>query len=126
MPYSFGLPPLQKTAKFEGVQRRVTKMIPSLRNKPYEEGLSHLKLFFLEKSRLRGKLIDCFNIHNCFSNVYPTNLFEMYDSTLTRNNGAKVKCRQVHSDCTKLFFTNAVLRDWNRLPPSVAQCNSIA
>ncbi len=26
----------------------------------------------------------------------------------------RLKCRQVHSDCTKFFFTNAVVRDWSR------------
>ncbi len=101
-------------------------MIPSLRNKPYEKRLSHLNLFALVKRRPRGKLIDCFKILNGFTNVDLTKLFVMDDSTRTRNDGAKLKCRQVNSDCTKFFFTNAVVRDWNRLPPSVVQCNSIA
>ncbi len=109
-----------------GDQRRATKMISSLRNKPYEERLSHLKLFSLEKHRLRGKLIECFKILNGFTNVDPTKLFVMNDSMRTGNNGAKLKCRQVYSDCTKFFFTNAVVRDWNRLPPSAVQCYSIA
>ncbi len=108
------------------VQRRATKMIVSLRNKPYEERLSHLKLFSLEKRRLRGKLIECFKILHGFTNVDPTKFFQIDDSTRTRNNDVRLKCRQVHLDCTKLFFTNAVVRDWNKLPPSAVQCNSIA
>ncbi len=51
-------------------------MIPSLRNKPYEERLSHLDLFFLEKRRLREKLIECFKILNGFTNVDLTKLSE--------------------------------------------------
>ncbi len=47
-------------AKLEGVQRRATKIIPSLRNKSYEERLSTLNMFSLEKCCLRGKLIKCF------------------------------------------------------------------
>ncbi len=109
-----------------GVQRWAIKMSPSLCNKHYEERLSHLNLFSLEKRRLRGKLIECFKILNGLTKVDPTKLFVMNDSTRTRNNCAKLKCRQVHSDCTKCFFTNAVVRAWNRLPPSVVQCNSIA
>ncbi len=101
-------------------------MIPSLRNKPSEERLSHLDLFSLEKRRLRWKLIERFKIRNGFTNVNPTKLFELDDLTRTKNNGAKLKRRQVHSDCTKFLFTNGAVRDWNTLTPSVVQCNSIA
>ncbi len=98
-------------AKLEGVKLRATKMIPSLRNKPYEERLSHLNLFSLEKRRLRGKLIECFKLLNGFTNVDATKLLIRDDSSRTRNNGAKLKCKQVNSDSAKIFFTNAVVRD---------------
>ncbi len=42
-------------AKLEAIHRRATKMIPSLRNKPYDERLEQLNLLSLEKRRLRGK-----------------------------------------------------------------------
>ncbi len=60
-----------------------------------------------KKCLLKGKLIESFKILNGFTNVDPTKVFKMNDSTQTRTNGAKLKCRQVHSDCTE-FFTNAV------------------
>ncbi len=100
-------------------------MIPSLGNKSYDERLSTLNMFSLEKHRLRGKLIECFKILNGFTNIDRSKLF-MIDGTLrTRNNGIKLKCRQVNSDCTKFFFTNVVVQEWNKLPPSVVQCNTI-
>ncbi len=115
---------VKEIAKLQCVQRRATKMIPFLRNKPYEERLSHLNLFSLEKRRLRGKLIECFKLLNGFTNVDVTKLFMMDDSLRTWSNGAKLKCKQANSDCTKYFFNNVVVTDWNRLPPSVVQCSS--
>ena len=112
-------------AKLESVQRRATKMIPSLRNKSYEERLVNLNLFTLRKRRLRGKLIECFKILKGFTNVDFDKLFLIDDTSRTRNNGHKLKCRQVRSDCTKFFFTNDVVREWNKLPPLAVQCNTI-
>ncbi|MCP3680870.1 MAG: hypothetical protein GY782_11710, partial [Gammaproteobacteria bacterium] len=48
--------------KLERVQRRVTKMIPRLRNKSYEDRLKNLNLFNLSKRRMRGDLIQVFKI----------------------------------------------------------------
>ena len=112
-------------AKLESVQRRATKMIPSLRNKSYEERLDQLNLFSLRKRRLRGKLIECFKILKGYTNVEFDKLFLVDDATRTRNNDHKLKCRQFRSDVTKFFFTNDIVRDWNKLPASVVQCNTI-
>ena len=112
-------------AKLESVQRRATKMIPSLRNKSYEERLAELNLFSLGKRRLRGKLIECFKILKGFTNVEFDKLFLIDDATRTRGNGHKLKCRQVRSDCTKFFYTNDIVREWNKLPSSIVQCNTI-
>ncbi len=90
--------------KLEAVQRRATKMITSLRNKPYEDRLARLNLFSLEKRRLRRKFIECFKIFKGFT---------------------KLKCRRAKLDCTKFFFTNDMVREWNKLSSSVVQCNTI-
>ncbi len=112
-------------AKLEGVQRQATKMIPSLHNKTYEERLSTLNMLSLEKRGLQGKLIECFKILNDFTNVDISKLFLIDDILRTRNNGINLKCRQVNSDCIKFFFTNVVVRELTKLPPSVLQCNTI-
>jgi ribonuclease P/MRP protein subunit RPP40 len=53
----------------EGVQRRATKMIPSLKFKSYEDRLKELELTTLETRRLRGDLIEVFKIFKGLDNV---------------------------------------------------------
>ena len=46
----------------EGVQRRATKRIPSLRKSSYEERLKRLGMFSLRCRRLRGDMIEVFKM----------------------------------------------------------------
>ena len=55
--------------KLEKIQRRLTKLIPRLRNKFYDERLKELNLFTLEKRRIRGDLITLLKIFNGFTNL---------------------------------------------------------
>ncbi len=96
-------------------------MVPSLRDKPYDERLAALNMFCHEKRRLRGKLIECFKSLTGFTNVDNFTLFEIDDTSRTRNNGTKLKCRQMNSDCTKFFLSSVATREWNKLPPAVAR-----
>ncbi len=102
-----------------------TKMITSLRNKPYEERLARLNLFSLDKRRLRGKIIACIKVLKGFTNVDASKMFSIDNTSRTRTNGVKLRCKQVQLDCTKFLFTNDVVREWNKLPPSVVQCDTI-
>ncbi len=52
-------------------------------------------------------------------------LFSVDDTSQTRSNGVKLRCKQVQLDSTKLFFTNDVVREWNKLPPSMVHCDAI-
>ncbi len=113
-------------AKLEAAHRRATRMIPSLRNKFYEERLARLNLFSFEKRCLRGKLIECFKILKGFTNVVDANkLFSVHCLSRTRSNGIELRCKQIKLDSTKFFFTNDVVREWNKFPPSVVQCSTI-
>ncbi len=107
------------------IRSRPAKMIPSLCNTSYEERLARLHLFSLEKRRLRGKLTECFKVLKEFTNVDTNRLFLTDDSSRTRSNEVKLRCKQLHLDCTKFFFINDVVRECNKLPPSVVQCNTI-
>ena len=75
--------------KLEGVQRRVTKLIPRLRNKPYEECLSELNLFSLTKRRMRGHLIEVFKVIKGIENMDMEKYFTIDTSNITGSNGYK-------------------------------------
>ncbi len=94
----------QDIANLEAVQRRATKMITSLRNKSYEERLARLNLFSLEKRLLRGKISECFKIINVFTSVDASKLFSTDNTSRTRSNGVKLRCKQVQLDCNKFFL----------------------
>ncbi len=44
-------------------------------------------------------------------------LFSLDNSSRTRSNDVKLRCKQVQLDSTKFFFTNDMVREWNKLPP---------
>ncbi len=52
-------------------------------------------------------------------------LFSIDNTSRMRNNGVKLKSKQVQFDCTIFFLTNDVVREWNKLPSSVVQCDTI-
>ncbi len=59
-------------------------------------------------------------------NVDANKLFSTDDSSETRSNGEKVRCKRVQLGSTNFFITsNDVVREWNKPPPSLVQCDTI-
>ncbi len=100
------------------------KMIPSLRNKSYEERLARLNLLSRKTSASRKTCSDLKYLKR-FTNVAANKLFSIDDLSRTRSNEIKLICRQTELDCTKFFFTNDIVWEWNKLPPSVVQCITV-
>ena len=111
--------------KLERVQRRVTKMIPNLRNKPYEERLKELNLFPLTQRRLRGDLIQVFKIIKGIDNMDCSKYFTIDRSNYTRGNGCKIVGKAFNSHESKIFFFHRVVNLWNGLPREVIDCNTV-
>ena len=73
----------------ERIQRKVIKIIPRLRNKPYEKRLE-LNLYSLSKRRLRGDLIEVFKIVSGFDNININDYVATDLISTTRNNGFNI------------------------------------
>ncbi len=65
-----------------------------------------------------------------FTNVDASKMFLIDNTSRTKDNrvnlkDVKLRCKQVQLNCTKFFYTNEVVKEWNKLPPSIVQCDTI-
>ncbi|KAK4830244.1 hypothetical protein QYF61_009311 [Mycteria americana] len=99
----------------EQVQRRATKMIRGMGHLSYEESLSTLGLFSLEKRRIWGDVIAAFQ---CLKGIYKKDgdrLFSRACCYKTSLNGFKLKECRFRLDVRNNFFMMTVVKHWNNL-----------
>ena len=113
----------------EKVQRRATKLVPSLTNLPYEDRLRRLNLPTLEERSRRGDLIETFKILKQHDQADHQNFFIMREDAMGRENTKgyhlKIFKQRRNTVQRRKFFSHSVVDTWNDLPREVFEATTI-
>ena len=111
--------------ELEKLQRRATKLVPSLRSLPYEERIQKLRLPSLIHRRRRGDMMQVYQIMSGIDRVDPSLLFTPADYQGTRGHSQKCQKQRSRLDLRHTFFSQRVVQDWKSLPEEVVSCNTL-
>ena len=113
----------------EKVQQRATKLVPSLKDKPYEERKQALNLTSLEERRVRGDLIEVFKIIHGFENINRKQFFKLVSEVSpheTRGHPWKIHTPQTRLVSRRNYFDIRIIDKWNGLPAEIVRKQSIS
>ena len=109
----------------ESIQRKFTKLVPSLKNSSYSHSLSCLNLLSLESHRIEADLIIVFKlIHNQIG-ISLSDAGLCLSANNTRSGTLRLEQSCARSARVSSLFKFRATRFWNSLPASVANSTNI-
>ena len=120
--------PFYEKDKFilEQVQRRATRLIPEIKNLPYESRLRILGLTTLALRRVRGDMIQVFKFLSGSIALTSCNFLHVSDhSQVTRGHSLKLVKEFSRTDIQRFSFSQRVVNEWNSLPEWVVSSISV-
>ena len=109
----------------ERVQRRATKMVPSLKDLPYEQRLERLNIPTLYYRRKRGDMIQVYKIMKGIDRISPDIFFKRSPCASTRGHSMKLAKPTVMKSPRTHSFSVGVVNDWNSLPEAAVKAESV-
>ena len=108
----------------EDVQRRATRLLPSLKDKSYQDRLKALNLPSLEHRRSRGDMIDTYKyVHGIYKTSRP--VMNAYTGPEVRCNSLKLARNRTCLNIRTGYFCERVVKTWNSLPNTVVTAPSV-
>ena len=109
----------------ERVQRRATRLVPTIRHLTYERRLEALKLPSLFYRRRRGDMIQVYQLLHGGIDLTPEDFLAVATEDRTRGHQWKLEKHRAESRPRRQSFSARVVNDWNGLPPAVVDATSI-
>ena len=109
----------------ERVQRRATKMVKSIQSKPYTERLKYLSLPSLYHRRRRGDMIGIYQMLHAGLDIDPDKFVTPAPTKTSRGHPWKLFKPHATSRARRQALNVRAINDWNSLPPSVVEAESL-
>ena len=109
----------------ERVQRRMCRMIPSIRHLSYRNQLKSLHLISLRARRLRFQLISIFKIFKGYTDINFSDFFDVSSIHRTRGHNCHIITKHCRHNYRLHFFTVSAISLWNQLSQEDIDATSI-